>query len=409
MDTTPRIAALIVAAGTGARLGGVPKQYRTVAGKPLLRHAVERLRNHPSIGAVQVVIHPDHRAEYEAAMAGLDLLPPVLGGATRRDSVRAGLEALRPSHPNYVLIHDAARPFLSRAVLDAIIAALSLEAGVVPALPVTDTVRRVTDGAWEEVPREFLLRIQTPQAFPFETLFKMEGGVAPSAALTPAPSGSPSATHNLTTAMSGFTDDAAAWLAAGHPLRYVEGDERLRKITTGADMEWAETAATERIATAMGFDVHALMPSGERGLMRLGGIDLEDEHTLHGHSDGDVLLHAITDALLGTIADGDIGQHFDPRDDRWKGADSRQFLAHARDRVRAAGGRIQHVDATVICEQPKISPHRDAMRQAIADLLELPLSHVSVKATTTERLGFTGRREGIAAQAIATVMLAEGA
>lgn len=388
LNLTPRIYALIVAAGTGSRAGGVvPKQYQAIAGKPLLSYSCEALAAHPSIAGVQVVMHAEHADFYREAMAGLDLLPPVTGGAERSDSVRLGLEALAAYDPDYVLVHDAARPFLSHGLITQLIEKLSPEHAVLPAIPVVDTVRRYEAGAWEEVSRAGLLRVMTPQAFPFARL------------------------QQLLRAGAQATDEAAIWLAAGGKLVYVEADEDLRKVTTHDDIAWAEQHATTRRRTAvgMGFDVHELFPAGEKQLMRIGGIDIAHDHKLHGHSDADVVLHAMVDALLGAIADGDIGAHFSPKDDRWKGADSRMFVEETVRRVKARGGIIQHVDVTVICESPKIGPHREAMREAIAAMLGVKLQYVSVKATTTERLGFTGRGEGVAAQAVATVSLPEGA
>ncbi|MES2984685.1 MAG: bifunctional 2-C-methyl-D-erythritol 4-phosphate cytidylyltransferase/2-C-methyl-D-erythritol 2,4-cyclodiphosphate synthase [Pseudomonadota bacterium] len=387
MTTAPRIFALIVAAGTGTRAGqGVPKQYRPIAAKPLLRYSCEAFLRHPSIAGVQVVIHPDHAPLYQVATSGLMLLPPVAGGAQRADSVLAGLTALAPHRPDYVLIHDAARPFLRASTIDALIAALTPVQAVLPALPMADTVRRFEGHGWLEVPREGLMRMQTPQAFPFTRLLSMVRGGDPAA-----------------------TDEAAIWLAAGGLLGYVPGDEELRKVTNAADIIWAERTAggAQRTAVGMGFDVHALMPAGEKNVIRLGGIDIEHHHKLHGHSDADVVLHAIVDALLGAIGAGDIGSHFPPSDPQWQGADSALFVEEARAQVAQRGGVINHVDVTLMCEAPKISPHRDAMRAAIAAMLQLPLSRVSVKATTTEKLGFTGREEGIAAQAVATIRLPE--
>lgn len=374
MAQKPRIAALIVAAGTGSRAGGgMPKQYRLLAGKPMLRHSVERLLAHPAIGSVRVIIHPDHADHYAAAVDGLTLGPPVFGGAERADSVRAGLTALSDENPDFVLVHDAARPFISNAVIERLLAKHTLSQGVVPALPVADTVRRHSNGAWEEVSREGLQRIQTPQAFPYAALVKAHTG--------------------------NVTDEAAAWLAAGHPLVYVQGDEALRKMTTEADMN---AASPRRIATGSGFDVHRFV-AGDSVI--IGGIKIPHTHKLEGHSDADVALHALTDALLGAIGDGDIGQHFPPSDMRWKGAASHLFLADAARRVRARGGRIGNVDLTILCEAPRIGPHREVMRQRIADILDIDVNRVGVKATTTEGLGFTGRREGIAAMATATVIL----
>ncbi len=385
MISQPRIYALIVAAGAGSRAGGVlPKQYHALGGRAMLRHSVEALLHHHVIAGVQVVIHPEHYDLYAQSVDGLALLPQVYGGSERSDSVRAGLNALAPHQPDYVLIHDAARPFLSHAVLDMLIEKLLPHHAVVPALAVADTLRRHVAGGWEEIPRAGVMRIQTPQAFPFEALKKIYASGA-------------------------ATDDAALWLAAGFPLDYVHGSEELRKVTTAEDIMWAEKkfTASTRSVVGMGYDVHALVPSGEEGVIRLGGVDIASAHKLHGHSDADVVLHAIVDALLGTVAEGDIGSHFPPSETRWKGANSRVFMEEARARVAAHGGVISHVDVTIIAERPKVAPHRDAMRAAIAEMLHVPIARVSVKATTTEKLGFTGREEGVACQAVATVSLPE--
>lgn len=385
MTSQPRIAALIVAAGSGARAGeGVPKQYRMIGGKPLLRYSVEALLRHPAIATVRVVIHPDHADHYAAALDGLTLAAPVFGGAARQDSVRLGMDALAADAPDYVLVHDAARPFLSAALIDRLLAKLRVNVGVVPALPVVDTLRRFEHEHWSELTREHTLRIQTPQAFPYALLQQIHHA------------------HRLE-----LTDDAALWLAAGHLLEYVQGEEELRKVTTPEDIDWANRHAQgeTRIAVGSGYDVHALMPAGESRHIRIGGIDIEHDHKTHGHSDADVALHAIVDAILGALGEGDIGTHFPPSDPRWKGADSAQFVAEALRLTQSRGGRIEHVDLTIICEAPKIGPHRDAMRARIAQLLAIPTAYVSVKATTTEKLGFTGRAEGIAAQAVATIAL----
>lgn len=360
----------------------------------MLAHSMTACCTHPRIAHVQVVIHPQHTDLYREALSasafGTKFLPPIHGGAERADSVRAGLAALAPHDPDYVLIHDAARPFISHAMLDQILAALTPETGVVPAIAVPDTVRRLENGEWSDVPRVGLMRIQTPQAFPFKRLLDVTGG-------EPAPG------HPLSPVTP--TDDAAIWLAAGHKLTYVPGDEELRKVTTAEDMLWAEAkcAARRRVAIGMGYDVHALV-AGD-GTIRLGGIDIAHAKKLDGHSDADVVLHAIVDALLGTIAAGDIGSFFPPTDARWKGANSAIFIEEARAQVAAHGGVIEHLDVTIIGERPKIAPHRDAMRAAIAAMLHLPPARVSVKATTTEKLGFTGREEGVACQAVATVSL----
>lgn len=360
----------------------MPKQYQQVVGKPLLRHSVERFLSHPAIDAVRVVIAADHRADYDKAVDGLSLGEPIVGGKERADSVRLGLEALTADAPDYVLVHDAARPFISHDVIDRLLAALQPERAVVPALPVADTVRRYEAGAWQEIPRAGLLRIQTPQAFPFKALFTL---------------------HQKTNAP--LTDDAALWLEAGHALEYVAGQETLHKVTTAEDIALANACTAYRMAVGSGYDVHALVPAGEAGVIRLGGVSIAHTHHLHGHSDADVVLHALVDALLGSIAAGDIGSHFPPSDARWKGANSEIFVAEALRLVQAQGGRLEHVDLTIICEAPKIGPHRETMRTRIAAMLGVPVAYVSVKATTTEQLGFTGRREGIAAQASVTVAL----
>ena len=404
MSQPSRIFALIVAAGTGSRAGGaVPKQYQPIGGKPLLRYSAEALCARPAIRGVQVVIHPEHQAAYEAASKGLRLLPPVIGGAERADSVRAGLHALAEHAPDFVMIHDAARPFLTQAMIAALIIALSPDEAVLPALSVADTVRRFEGGTWHEVSRKSLMRMQTPQCFPYDALVRLMG-VSPPNLL---PTGSLTLRNPEAVTEKSPTDEAALWLAAGKSLRYVDGDEDLRKVTTHADIAWAEdrVRSNARTVVGMGYDVHALMPAGDAGVIRLGGIDIANAHKLHGHSDADVVLHAVVDALLGSIAAGDIGSHFPPTDAHWKGANSAIFVEEACAQIAARGGKIQHVDVTIIGEQPKVSPHRDAMRAAIATLLQLPLSHVSVKATTTEKLGFTGREEGIACHAIATVSL----
>lgn len=360
----------------------MPKQYRPIGGRAMLGYSAHALSTHPAVREVRVVIAARDRARYDAATKGLGLPEPVIGGARRQDSVRAGLEALAGTSPEYVLIHDAARPFLTHAMIDRLIAALTPQKAVLLALALPDTVRRHTESGWESVPREGLMRMQTPQAFPFARILALH-----------------------VSASGDVTDDAALWLEAGGELAYVEGDERLRKVTHAQDFLWAESALRGQPRTGMGFDVHKLVAheAGEDKVIRLGGLAIPHTHKLEGHSDADVVLHAITDALLGTIAREDIGAHFPPSDARWKGADSSDFMRHAASLVVGEGGRITHIDVTVMCESPKIAPHRDAMRAHIAGLLGLGIANISIKATTTEGLGFTGRREGIAAQAVANV------
>lgn len=377
MTGKPSIAALIVAAGQGVRSGGgVPKQYRRIGGKAVLAHAIDALARHPAIGSVQLVIGAGQEALHAEAIGVRALPPPVTGGATRRDSVIAGLAA---TDADIVLIHDAARPFLPAAVIDRLIAALDGSDGAVPALAVADTLAKGDALLGDSVPRDGLHRIQTPQAFRRVDIL---------------------AAHRAWDTAREATDDAQVARAHGLSVAIVEGDRSLEKLTYAADFEAAEGRMAMISRTAMGFDVHGFT-AGDG--VQLGGVRIAHDRALAGHSDADVALHALTDALLGTIAAGDIGSHFPPSDQRWKGADSAMFLAHARDLVAAAGGIVDFVDLTIICEAPKVGPHREAIRDRIASLLGLAASQVSVKATTTERLGFTGRREGIAAQAVATV------
>ena len=386
MNAGGKTVALLVAAGSGSRAGGesgVPKQYRRLGGRPLLAHAVEGLR-HPLVDEIQVVIGAGQEAAYREAVGGLSppLPVPVTGGATRRHSVRNGLAALSGGVVDRVLIHDAARPFLPAAVIDRLLGALDSSAGAVPVLPVVDTLARRDAVLGETVPRDDLVRVQTPQAFRFADIINA---------------------HDAWTGGEA-TDDAQIARAAGLSVATVAGDPSLEKLTYEEDFRRAEalfgTQAVPR--TGFGLDVHAFGPGDS---LWLGGIRIGHDKGLVGHSDADVLLHAITDALLGAIGAGDIGDHFPPSDPQWRGAPSSRFLEHARDLVAQAGGRIVHVDATIVCEAPRIGPHRDAMRARVADLLRVPIQWISVKATTTERLGFTGRGEGIAAQAVATVLV----
>ena len=374
----PRVAALIVAAGQGVRSGGdLPKQYRPIGGKAMIAHAIDALAGHPAVDFVQLVIGHDQAELLAAALGERDLPAPVVGGATRRDSVIAGLEAIEAE---IVLIHDAARPFLPAGVIDRLIAAMDGSDGAVPTIPVADTLARGDAILGETVPRDGLHRIQTPQAFRRDAIL---------------------AAHRAWDASREATDDAQVARAAGLSVAIVAGDAALDKLTFAGDFD----AAQRRIMTsrtAQGFDVHGFA-AGDA--VQLGGVRIAHDRALAGHSDADVALHALTDALLGTIAAGDIGSHFPPSDPQWKGANSEIFLAHARELVTRAGGIIDFVDLTIICEAPKIGPHREAIRDRIAAMLGVGAGQVSVKATTTERLGFTGRREGIAAQAIATVRM----
>ena len=375
-----RTAVLIVAAGKGERAGtSLPKQYERLAGRPLLRRTVEAFQGYP----VQVVIGAGQEKLAADALAGLALPPLVIGGASRQESVRRGLEALAKDSPDYVLIHDAARPLISPPVIAAVLAALEAGAdGALPMVAASDTLRRrKEDGSWTLVPRDGLYRAQTPQGFVFAKILAAHRNHAQEEA----------------------TDAVALAELAGLKVQMVEGDEKNIKVTRKEDFTLAETLlGAGDVRTATGYDVHKFKAGDHIWLC---GLKIAHSHGLEGHSDADVGLHAITDALLGCIGEGDIGQHFPPTDERWRGAASWKFLDHAASLVAAKGGVINHVDVTIICERPKVGPHRDAMKAKIGELLKIAPSRVSVKATTTEGLGFTGRREGIAAQAIATVKL----
>lgn len=375
MTAPPRVAALIVAAGSGVRAGGdLPKQYRTLAGRALVAHAYAAFASHPAIDEVIVVVAPGAEPLARAALGDVRI---VAGGDTRRASVQLGLAHITAS---LVLIHDAARPSVPAAVIDRVLSALAEVDGATPMLPVADTLALDDDALLGEVvPRAGLVRIQTPQGFR-------------TAAIREA--------HGRWPAGKEATDDAQMVRRLGGEVRLVQGDPMLEKVTHPQDFATAEARLAYESRSASGFDVHRL-EAGEE--LWLGGIRVPHDEGLSGHSDADVALHALTDALLGTIAAGDIGTHFPPSDPQWKGADSAQFLQHAASLIADRGGRIDFVDVTIICEAPKIGPHREAMRTRIATLLGLAIDRVSIKATTTERLGFTGRGEGIAAQAVATV------
>ncbi len=382
-----RCTALIVAAGRGSRFGGpLPKQYALLDGEPVLRRTISAFRDTPAIDRVLVVIGPEDDARYAAATQGLGLPRAVQGGSSRQQSVLNGLEALAAAAPEFIAIHDAARPFVRPADIEACLAAASADGidGAILGIPLADTLKRVGAGGTiaETVPRRDLWRAQTPQVFRFAPLLAAHRAAA-------------SLASDETTAL---TDDAAVAERAGLTLVMVPGSEDNRKITTTADL--ASPAMETR--TALGFDVHGFAPGNA---VMLGGVAIPHTHALAGHSDADVALHALTDAVLGTIAAGDIGKHFPPSDPQWRGASSDRFLRHAVDLVTARGGRIVHLDVTVVCEAPKVGPHREAMANSIAAIAGVAAGRVSVKATTTEGLGFTGRREGIAAQAIATVEL----
>ncbi len=391
----PSVALVVVAAGRGARVGGDrPKQYLPCAGRPLLAQTLGALLSARPFSAATVVIHADDRALYDAALASLShearaaIGPPSIGGATRQESVRAGLESLAAARPDVVLIHDAARPFPSRALLDRAVQAAEAHGAAAPGVKLSDTVKQVdADGmVLATPPRAALRAVQTPQAFRFPLILDAHRRAAEAGA-------------------GGLTDDVAVAEWAGAPAFVFEGETQNFKVTTMADLDAAEArlmGAGIETRVGQGFDVHAFAPGDHVWLC---GVSVPHTHALSGHSDADVALHALADAIYGALAEGDIGAHFPPSDPQWKGAASEVFLAHAVERVRARGGFVVHLDATLICEAPKVGPHREAMRARVAEIAGLDAGRVSVKATTTERLGFTGRREGIACLATATVRL----
>jgi 2-C-methyl-D-erythritol 4-phosphate cytidylyltransferase/2-C-methyl-D-erythritol 2,4-cyclodiphosphate synthase len=374
-----RFAAVIVAAGSGSRAGlGVPKQFAPWRGTTVLRYAADALRR-AGAGTLAIAYPADFASTAEEAVAGLDDAIMVAGGATRQESVLRALEALVEADHEVVLIHDAARPDCPPEVIDRLLAALKSHAGSIPVLPVVDSLAVAREGLMaDSAEREKLRRVQTPQAFLFADIL---------------------AAHRRWEGEPSAGDDAQVAQAAGLQVALVEGDERLRKLTTARDF-----AETRYPRTGTGFDVHRLADGEELWLC---GVLVPHSRGLAGHSDADVALHAVVDAVLGACGAGDIGAHFPPSDDQWRGAASSAFVAHAVDLARKAGFAIGNVDLTIICEAPKIGPHREAMRARLAELLEVGLEAVNVKATTTERLGFTGRGEGIAAQAVATLIPVE--
>jgi 2-C-methyl-D-erythritol 4-phosphate cytidylyltransferase/2-C-methyl-D-erythritol 2,4-cyclodiphosphate synthase len=385
----PGVAAVVVAAGRGERAGGdTPKQFRRVGPDMVLRQALVTLADAPDVGVVQAVIRPEDATLYQAAAAGLDLPQPTFGGATRQASVRAGLEALAARAPDIVLVHDAARPFATRTLIARAVAAARANGAAVPALPISDTVKTVDAAGFVEktLDRKILRAIQTPQAFAYAPLLAAHRKAAEQG-------------------RDDFTDDAALAEWAGMKVSVFAGEAGNIKITEPQDFDRAaamQLATLADVRTGTGIDVHAFGPGDH---VILGGLRIAHERMLVGHSDADVVLHAATDALLGALADGDIGAHFPPSDPQWRGASSDRFLAFAVERVKTRGGLIGHLDVTVVCEAPKIGPHRDAMRANIARLAGIDIARVAVKATTSERLGFTGRGEGIACYVTATVRL----
>ncbi len=383
-----KVAAVVVAGGRGTRVGGdAPKQYRAIHGEPVITRTLRLFAAHSGVELVQPVIHRDDVHRFEVAAAGLALRPAVFGGATRQSSVRAGLEALEPERPDVVLVHDAARPFASAALISRAIAAGSGGAAI-PGLAPTDTFKTVDAAGHvvDTVDRTRLRAVQTPQAFDFAALL---------------------AAHRRAVAAGrdDFTDDAALAEWAGMDVNVFEGESGNIKLTTEEDfarIAAAEFAALADVRSASGYDVHSF---GDGDHVWLAGVRIPHDRGLTGYSDADAPLHALVDAILGALADGDIGSHFPPGDPQWKGASSDRFLAFAADRVRQRGGRIAHLDITIVCEAPRVGPHRDAMRARIAAVAGVTVDRVAVKATTNEKLGFIGRGEGIAAMATATIRL----
>ncbi|HRK97233.1 MAG: bifunctional 2-C-methyl-D-erythritol 4-phosphate cytidylyltransferase/2-C-methyl-D-erythritol 2,4-cyclodiphosphate synthase [Alphaproteobacteria bacterium] len=388
-EITP-FSVVIVAAGSGTRMSAdIPKQYLPLCGKPVLRHSIDIFLNCTGLKQITIVIDPTHQELYEIATKGLDLPSPVHGGETRQKSVANALATLNLEDNEYVLIHDAARPCIQKKQILELVKALKTYKAATLAAPITETIRtKDSDFLGGVIDRETLLSLQTPQGFHF--------GVLKSA----------HEKHQN----SYFTDDTSLVAQDGIQVAIIQSDKTNLKITTAEDLDMAaflleKASCSPIIKTAIGFDVHAF---GERASsLRIGGIDIPHTHKLEGHSDADVVLHAITDALYGTIGDGDIGSHFPPNDPSHKGKDSAYFLKEAQNSVQEKGGIITHIDTTIICETPKITPHRESMRQRISEIMELPISRISIKATTTEKLGFTGRGEGIAAQSIVTISIQE--
>jgi 2-C-methyl-D-erythritol 4-phosphate cytidylyltransferase / 2-C-methyl-D-erythritol 2,4-cyclodiphosphate synthase len=389
MSKPQRAAAIVVAAGRGLRAGaGGPKQYRSIGGQTVIYRAMAPFSNHPQVSNVQPVLHLDDVAMFSAAVSGLRHEPPAEGGATRQDSVRAGLEALSAHRPDIVLIHDAARPFVSGEVIARAIEAAAHTGAAIPVIPVTDTVKLVdASGHIETTPERARLRIaQTPQAFRFDVILDVHR-------------------RAVREGRADFTDDAALAEWAGLTVATFEGDVANMKMTTPEDFMREEARLASQlgdIRTGTGYDVHAF---GAGDHVMICGVRVPHTKGFLAHSDGDVGLHALVDAILGALADGDIGSHFPPSDPQWKGASSDRFLKYAVDRVSARGGRVANLEVTLVCERPKIGPLRDTMRARIAEISGVDMSRVAVKATTSEKLGFTGREEGIAATASATIRL----
>lgn len=391
-----KIVALITACGRGSRMNygeGIPKQYLPVASIPILRHSILAFLNHPKIDDVMCVINPNDIALYEEAVAGLDLLNPVFGGETRQVSIRMGLEALQNYKPTKVLIHDSVRPFVSRRIINGILEKLETHPAVIPAIAVEDTLKKYSDGKIEwTLERENLWRAQTPQGFIYNDILN----------------------SHIAFKDLNFTDDSALNEYAGIPVAIVPGSQNNFKVTTGEDYERAKRIAsmlienvTQETRSGTGFDVHAFREkkSGENNFIRVGGVDVSHSKKIEAHSDGDVAIHALIDAILGAIGEGDIGEHFPPNDDKWKDFDSREMLKIARQILVKKGAKILNLDLTIICQEPRISEYKPDIKKEISRLLNIPSAKVNIKATTTENLGFLGRKEGIACQAIVSVSM----
>jgi 2-C-methyl-D-erythritol 4-phosphate cytidylyltransferase/2-C-methyl-D-erythritol 2,4-cyclodiphosphate synthase len=391
-----KIVALITACGRGNRFNrgeGIPKQYLPLAGVPLLRHTILAFLNHPRISDVICVIHQDDVALYEEAVAGLDLLNPIFGGETRQSSIRMGLEALRDYHPHKVLIHDGVRPFVSKRVISGILEKLETHPAVIPAIAVEDTLKKIGDGKIEwTLERENLWRAQTPQGFLYDDILN----------------------SHIAFKDRHFTDDAALNEYAGIPVAIVPGSQNNFKITTEEDFDRAKRMVSflihevfEETRCGTGFDVHSFREKekDENNFIRICGVDVEFDKKIEAHSDGDVGIHAAIDALLGAIGKGDIGEYFPPTDQKWKNSDSRELLKIIHNVLGKSSARLINLDITIICEKPKLSKHKEHMKEVLAEILGVSKSRINVKATTTEKLGFLGREEGIAAQAVASVVM----
>ncbi len=397
MSNSNKIVALITACGRGNRFNrgeGVPKQYMPLAGKPLLYHSIVAFLNHPQISDVICVIHPDDIALYEEAASGLDLLNPIFGGETRQASIRTGLEALREYNPSKVLIHDGVRPFVSRRIINGILEKLETHPAVIPAIAVEDTLKKFGDGKIEwTLERDNLWRAQTPQGFIYHDILN----------------------SHIAFKDLHFTDDASLNEYAGIPVAIVPGSQNNFKITTEDDYERAKRMVSflihevrEEHRVGSGFDVHAFRDrkKDENNFIRICGVDVEFDRKIEAHSDGDVGIHAAIDAILGAIGEGDIGDHFPPSDMKWKNCDSREMLKIINSLIKRKSAKIINLDITIICQKPKVSKYKEAMKEVLAKILEIPKTRVNIKATTTEELGFLGRQEGLAAQAAVSVVIA---